>query len=87
MIWVMIKENFTVKSFKDLEQMIDQVLFKRLEREPSEKSSRYDKFSGVFEIYYYYDETDESGEYEAYFTCEPMIDTDNFKIISEKLKR
>lgn len=84
---VIIKENFTVESFKELEQVVDQALYTRFKRDPSEKRSEYNQFSGVFKIYYYYDKTDENGEYEAYFTCEPVIDTDNFKIIGEKLKK
>lgn len=82
---VMIKKNFTVENFTELEQIIDQALYEWFEREPSEKRSKYDQVSSEFKIYYYY--IDENSEYEAYFTCEPVIDTDNFKIIDEKLKK
>lgn len=48
---VMINENFTVSSFKELEQTGEKTLYMRLRRNPSEKRSKYNQSLDLFEIY------------------------------------
>lgn len=70
---VSLEESFTVRDFKELEQIVEEALYMRLRRNYSERRSKYNQSLDLFEIHYHYDKTEESGEYEAYFSCEVVF--------------